>query len=274
MEIEGWSQTLTAGPLLLIAAAAIAVLLVLIITFRVHAFLALIIISALTAFATGIPTSQVVPVLLYGFGNTLASVALLVGLGAMLGRLLETSGGAQVLADRLIRAFGEKRAPLALGVASLLFGFPIFFDAGLVVMLPVVFSVARRLGGSVLTYALPAVGAFSVMHVFLPPHPGPVTAATFFEANVGLVLLVGQQALHPPRGQGLLVHAGSDRPVGGQEPRAPRAALGHDRGRLAHDRQHGHLTGRRLDLGRVVVRRVARHDDERHPQQPPGEVSL
>ena len=191
MEIEGWSQTLTAGPLLLIAAAAIAVLLVLIIKFRVHAFLALIIISALTAFATGIPTSQVVPVLLYGFGNTLASVALLVGLGAMLGRLLETSGGAQVLADRLIRAFGEKRAPLALGVASLLFGFPIFFDAGLVVMLPVVFSVARRLGGSVLTYALPAVGAFSVMHVFLPPHPGPVTAATFFEANVGYIVLVG-----------------------------------------------------------------------------------
>ena len=191
MEIEGWSQTLTAGPLLLIATAAIAVLLVLIIKFRVHAFLALIIISALTAFATGIPTSQVVPVLLYGFGNTLASVALLVGLGAMLGRLLETSGGAQVLADRLIRAFGEKRAPLALGVASLLFGFPIFFDAGLVVMLPVVFSVARRLGGSVLTYALPAVGAFSVMHVFLPPHPGPVTAATFFEANVGYIILVG-----------------------------------------------------------------------------------
>lgn len=191
MEIEGWSQTLTAGPLLLIAAAAIAVLLVLIIKLRVHAFLALIIISALTAFATGIPTGEVVPVLLFGFGNTLASVALLVGLGAMLGRLLETSGGAQVLADKLIGILGEKRAPFALGVASLLFGFPIFFDAGLVVMLPVVFSVARRLGGSVLTYALPAVGAFSVMHVFLPPHPGPVTAATFFEANVGYIILVG-----------------------------------------------------------------------------------
>lgn len=191
MEIEGWSQTLTAGPLLLIAVAAIAALLVLIIKLRVHAFLALIIISALTAFATGIPTGKVVPVLLSGFGTTLASVALLVGLGAMLGRLLETSGGAQALADRLIRVFGEKRAPLALGVASLLFGFPIFFDAGLVVMLPVVFSVAHRLGGGILRYALPAVGAFSVMHVFVPPHPGPVTAATFFEANVGYVLLVG-----------------------------------------------------------------------------------
>lgn len=190
-QLEGWEQTLTAGPLLGIAAAAIAVLLVLIIKFKVHAFLALIVISGLTAVATGIPMNAVVPVLTSGFGNTLASVALLVGLGAMLGRLLETSGGAQVLADKLIGVFGEKRAPLALGIASLLFGFPIFFDAGLVVMLPVVFSVARRLGGSVLLYALPAVGAFSAMHIFLPPHPGPVAASAFFEANVGVVLLLG-----------------------------------------------------------------------------------
>ncbi|NHU85644.1 GntP family permease [Kocuria sp. JC486] len=190
-QLEGWEQTLTAGPLLAIAAAAIVVLLVLIIKFKVHAFLALIVISGLTAVAAGIPMDAVVPVLTNGFGTTLASVALLVGLGAMLGRLLETSGGAQVLADKLISVFGEKRAPLALGIASLLFGFPIFFDAGLVVMLPVVFSVARRLGGSVLRYALPAVGAFSVMHIFLPPHPGPVAASAFFEANVGIVLLLG-----------------------------------------------------------------------------------
>lgn len=196
-ELEGWEQTLTAGPLLLIAAAAIAALLVLIIKLKMHAFVALIVISFLTAVAAGIPFGAVVPVMLDGFGGTLASVALLVGLGAMLGRLLETSGGAQVLAEKLISIFGEKRAPLALGVASLLFGFPIFFDAGLVVMLPVVFAVARRLGGSVLLYALPSVGAFSVMHVFLPPHPGPVTASTFFEANVGLVLLVGLMAALP-----------------------------------------------------------------------------
>ncbi len=111
------------------------------------------------------------------FGSTLGTVALLVGLGAMLGRLVETSGGAKTLADTLIRIFGEKRAPFALGVASLIFGFPIFFDAGLVVMLPIVFSVARRLGGGVLRYGLPAAGAFSVMHIFVPPHPGPVAAS-------------------------------------------------------------------------------------------------
>ncbi|WP_102158745.1 GntP family permease [Zhihengliuella halotolerans] len=191
MTIEGWTQTLGAGPLLGIAAAAILVLLFLIIKLRVHAFVALILVSLLTAFATGIPAGDVVSTLTQGFGSTLAAVALLVGLGAMLGRLVEISGGAKVLADTLIGRFGEKHAPFALGVASLLFGFPIFFDAGLVVMLPVVFAVARRLGGSVLLYGLPAAGAFSVMHVFVPPHPGPVAAATFFEANVGYVLLIG-----------------------------------------------------------------------------------
>ncbi|WP_026532694.1 GntP family permease [Arthrobacter sp. H41] len=197
MTIEGWTQSLSAGPLLLIAAAAILVLLFLIIKLRIHAFVSLILVSLATAFATGIPTDQIVTVLLGGFGSTLAAVALLVGLGAMLGRLVETSGGARVLADYLIRVFGEKRAPFALGVASLIFGFPIFFDAGLVVMLPVVFSVARRLGGGVLLYGLPAAGAFSVMHIFVPPHPGPVAASEFFGANVGLVIMVGLVAAIP-----------------------------------------------------------------------------
>ncbi|GAA1366389.1 GntP family permease [Arthrobacter rhombi] len=191
MTIENWTQTLGAGPLLGIAAVAIVVLLLLIIKLRIHAFVALILVSLLTAFATGIPAGSVVKVLTDGFGSTLASVALLVGLGAMLGRIVETSGGAKVLADYLIHVFGEKRAPFALGVASLIFGFPIFFDAGLVVMLPVVFAVGRRLGGGVLLYGLPAAGAFSVMHVFVPPHPGPVAASQFFDANVGYVLLIG-----------------------------------------------------------------------------------
>ncbi|MEJ5887328.1 GntP family permease, partial [Pseudokineococcus marinus] len=189
--IDDWTQTLTAGPLLAIAAAAIAVLLVLIIVFRVHAFLALILVSLVTAFATGIPPQFLISSLTAAFGSTLASVALLVGLGAMLGRLVEVSGGAQSLADSLIGRFGEQRAPLALGITSLVFGFPIFFDAGLVVLLPIVFTVARRLGGGVLRYALPAAGAFSAMHVLVPPHPGPVAATALIGANVGLVLLIG-----------------------------------------------------------------------------------
>ncbi|MBD7917187.1 GntP family permease [Cellulomonas sp. Sa3CUA2] len=191
MPPEDWEQTLGAGPLLGIAAAAITLLLFLIIRLRLHAFLALILVSVLTAFATGVPAGSVVDVITSGFGTTLGSVALLVGLGAMLGRMVETSGGASVMAETLVRRFGEKRAPLALGVASLIFGFPIFFDAGLVVMLPIVFAVARRLGGSVLTFGLPAAGAFSVMHVFVPPHPGPVAASELLGADPGLVILLG-----------------------------------------------------------------------------------
>ncbi|MFJ6416422.1 GntP family permease [Paeniglutamicibacter sp. NPDC091659] len=183
--------TLGAPALLAIAAGAILLLLLLIIKWRIHAFVALVVISLLTAVATGIPVGSIVPTLTGGFGGTLASVALLVGLGAMLGRMLETSGGAEILTNALISKFGEKRAPLALSVASLLFGFPIFFDAGLVVMLPIIFTVARRLGGSFLGYAFPAATAFSVMHIFVPPHPGPVAASGLLEANVGLVLLLG-----------------------------------------------------------------------------------
>ncbi|SFO69833.1 gluconate:H+ symporter, GntP family [Geodermatophilus dictyosporus] len=182
---------LGAGPLLLIAAAAVGVLLFLIMKLKLHAFLALILVSLLVALATRIPLEDVVTTLTEGFGGTLANVALLVGLGAMLGRLLEHSGGAQVLADSLIGRFGEKRAPLALGVAALLFGFPIFFDAGLVVFLPIVFTVARRLGGSLLLYGLPTAGAFAVMHAFVPPHPGPVAAAELIGADIGLVLVFG-----------------------------------------------------------------------------------
>ena len=188
---EAVEPAYSAGVLLLVAAAAVGVLLFLIMKLRLHAFVALVLVSLLTAVLTRIPFADVVPTLLDGFGGTLANVALLVGLGAMIGRLLEVSGGAQVLADTLISRFGEQRAPLALGVASLLFGFPIFFDAGLVVMLPIIFSVARKFGGSVLVYALPSAGAFAVMHAFVPPHPGPVAAGEILGADIGLLVLVG-----------------------------------------------------------------------------------
>lgn len=186
-----FEQTLSAGTLISIAVGAVALLLLLIIKFRVHAFVALILVSFLTALVTGIPMANIMNTLTNAFGSTLGGVALLVGLGAMLGRLLEVSGGAQALADDLVRRFGEQRAPMALGIASLFFGFPIFFDAGLVVMLPVMFTVARRLGGSLLLYGIPVASAFSCMHVFVPPHPGPVAASELLGADVGLLVIVG-----------------------------------------------------------------------------------
>lgn len=184
------SFELSTGPLLAIAVAAIAVLLVLIIRFKLHAFFALIIVSILTALAAGIAVDEVVGVVIDGFGGTVGSVALLVGFGAVLGRLVEVSGGAQVLADKMLSVFGEKRAPLALGVASMAYAFPIFLDAGFIVMLPIIYTVARRLQGGFMLYVLPAIGAFLMMHALTPPHPGPTAAATVMGADVGLVLLL------------------------------------------------------------------------------------
>ncbi len=177
--------------LLLIAAAAVALLLVLIMVVKLHAFVSLVLVSVGTAIAVGFDFAEIPDVLFFGFADTLGSVALLVAFGVMLGRLLEITGGAQVLADTLIGRFGEKRAPFALGVAALLFGFPIFFDAGLVVFLPIILTVARRFGGSLLYYALPAAGAFAAMHAIVPPHPGPVAAAQQLGADIGLTLLLG-----------------------------------------------------------------------------------
>lgn len=177
--------------LLLTGLSMVLLLMGLIIVVRIHALIALIAVSFITALITGIDALDVLPVMMQGFGSTLAAVALLVGLGGMIGKVLESSGGADVLAQRMISLCGLQRAPLALGITSLLFGFPIFFDAGLIVMMPILLSVAKRLQQSTLLTVLPAAGAFAVMHAFVPPHPGPVAAADLLGANIGLLLVVG-----------------------------------------------------------------------------------
>jgi GntP family gluconate:H+ symporter len=179
-----------AALLIVIAVVAIAVLLLLIIKVRLHAFFSLIVVSVLTGLAAGISMGDVVSVVIAGFSNTVGTVALLVGFGAVLGRLVEMTGGAQTLAEKMLERFGEKRAPLALAVASLFYAFPIFLDAGFIVMLPIIYTVARRLGGSFMLYVLPSIGAFLMMHALTPPHPGPTAAATVMGADVGMVVLV------------------------------------------------------------------------------------
>ena len=179
-----------AALLVVIALVAIAVLLVLIVKVRLHAFFALIVVSVLTGLAAGISMGDVVSVVIDGFSTTVGAVALLVGFGAVLGRLVEMTGGAQTLADKMLDRFGEKKAPLALAVASLFYAFPIFLDAGFIVMLPIIYTVARRLGGSFMLYVLPSIGAFLMMHALTPPHPGPTAAATVMGADVGMVVIV------------------------------------------------------------------------------------
>ena len=177
--------------LLSVATAGIAVLLWLIIRIRLDPFVSLLLVSAGVALSAGISLAEIVPDMESGIGKVLAHVAPIVGLGAMLGKMLEVSGGAQRIADNLLKLFGEHRAPLALGLTGLIFGIPVFFDVGVIVLAPVVYAAAKRGGKGMLFYALPLAGGLAIVHGLLPPHPGPVAAAGLLHADMGLIIVFG-----------------------------------------------------------------------------------
>ncbi|MFI5980091.1 GntP family permease [Streptomyces sp. NPDC051555] len=193
-----WLQHETAG-LLVLSAISIAFLLLLIIKFKLEPFISLVVTGLLLALAAGLPVNTIVGSALSskesliegGFGGILGHIALIVGLGSLLGSLLEASGGAEVLTQRLLRAFGEKRAGLAMGLTGLIFGIPVFFDIGIFVLAPLVYVVAKRSGKSMLLYALPLLAGLSMTHAFLPPHPGPVALAGFLGIDLGWLIVMG-----------------------------------------------------------------------------------
>jgi GntP family gluconate:H+ symporter len=199
-----WLQTSTGG-LLTLAAISIAVLLFLIIRFKVEPFIALIVVGLLTALAAGLPVGTIVgtaqkssaSLLETGFGGILGHITAIIGLGTLLGSILEKSGGAQVLTGALLRAFGEKRAPLAMGVSGLVFGIPVFFDIGIFVLAPLVYVAAKQGGKSLVLYALPLLAGLSITHAFLPPHPGPVAAAGLLHVELGWIILMGAACAIP-----------------------------------------------------------------------------
>lgn len=180
-----------AAELLIIAIIAVAILLVLVITLEVPAFLALLLVSMGTGLATGIPLTNVVPVMIAGMGKVLGSVAIVVGLGSMLGRLIEVSGGADNLARRFTEALGPERVIAALTAAAFILGIPVFFDVAFIIVAPIVFAFAKVAGINPVKVALPVGAVLLTVHVALPPHPGPVAAAALLSADVGLVTLVG-----------------------------------------------------------------------------------
>ncbi|GAA1527147.1 gluconate:H+ symporter [Streptomyces albidochromogenes] len=189
----------TAG-LLTVAALGIALLLLLIIKVRLQPFVALLAVSIAVGLGAGLSVTElfgtvqksaVVSVIESGMGGILGHVAIIIGLGTMLGAILEVSGGAEVLSSRLLGLFGEKRAPLAMGLTGLIFGIPVFFDVGIFVLAPIVYAAAKRSGKSILLYAMPLLAGLSMTHAFLPPHPGPVAAAGLFHVSLGWVILMG-----------------------------------------------------------------------------------
>ncbi|EIA5726121.1 gluconate permease [Staphylococcus pseudintermedius] len=176
---------------LLSVAIAIIVLLILIMKLQLNTFVALVITAMVTGILLGMPFDKIVATIETGMGGTLGHIALIFGLGAMLGKLLTDGGGATQIADTLIAKLGKKYVQWAMVIASFIIGIALFFEVGLVLLIPLVFTIAKRMNVSQLKIGMPMVTALSVTHGFLPPHPGPVVIAKELGANIGEVLLYG-----------------------------------------------------------------------------------
>ncbi|GAA5161506.1 gluconate:H+ symporter [Pseudonocardia eucalypti] len=169
----------------------IAIIVVLITRLKIHPFLALTLGSLAVALIAGLPIATAVESFSSGFGSTAAGVGTLIALGAMFGKLLADSGGADQIVDTIVGHAGPRTLPWAMAAVGALIGLPMFFEIGLVLLIPVIFLVARRSGLSLIRVGVPALAGLSVMHGLVPPHPGPLVAITALNANLGITLLFG-----------------------------------------------------------------------------------
>ena len=177
--------------LVIAAVLGLILLLVLIIKFKVQAMISILVGAITIGLLAGMPLADIIDSVNQGIGNTLKGIALLVGLGSMFGAILEESGGAQTLAVTMVRKFGDEKAAWALGITGLVIAMPVFFDAGLIILIPLAFSLAKRTGRSSLYYVIPLLAGLAVGHAFIPPTPGPVLVATMLGVDLGWVILVG-----------------------------------------------------------------------------------
>jgi GntP family gluconate:H+ symporter len=177
--------------LLIFAVVAIAALILLITRYKVYPFLVLILVSLLLGLAVGMPMDQIVKSFEAGNGNTLGHIAIVVGLGTMLGKMMAESGGAERIATTLIDWFGEKNIHWAMMFVAVIVGLPVFFEVGFVLLIPIAFNVARRTGKSLLLVGLPMVAGLSVVHGLIPPHPAALLAVQAYHADIGKTIAYG-----------------------------------------------------------------------------------
>jgi len=194
--------------LLLLTFAAIAFLLFLILVVKLHAFLALVLTSMSLGLAAGMPPAAVLKSIQNGFGEALGFIAIVLGLGAMIGGYLEHSGGGRALADWLLSRFGRERAAWAMLFAALLVGLPIFFEVGFIILVPLVWNLARESKRSLLFFGLPMAAALTVTHALVPPHPAPAAAAQLLGANLGRAILYGAALSVPMAIAGGILYGG------------------------------------------------------------------
>ncbi|TFC84157.1 GntP family permease [Cryobacterium sp. TMT3-29-2] len=177
--------------LIIAALVGVAVIILLITWLKVHPFLALSIGAVGVGVGAGLAPAAAVTSFSTGFGSTMAGVGILVGFGAMFGKLLADSGGADRIVDSLVTRSSARTLPWTMALIGGLIGLPMFFEVGLVLLIPVIILVARRSGLSLIRIAIPALAGLSVMHGLVPPHPGPLVAVTTLDANLGLTLAIG-----------------------------------------------------------------------------------
>ncbi|WP_190212629.1 GntP family permease [Kitasatospora indigofera] len=184
-------HTSSDGRLLLAVLLSIGAIVLLITKLKLHPFLALTIGSGLLAVVAGAPFDKLLTSFSTGFGATVAGVGLLIGLGAMLGKLLADSGGANIIADTVLARTGRKALPWAMALIAAVLGLPLFFEVGVVLLIPIVLLVARRGNLPLMRVGIPALAGLSVLHGLVPPHPGPLVAVDALKADLGVTLALG-----------------------------------------------------------------------------------
>lgn len=177
--------------LLVAIGAGIAVLLILILKFRIQAFISLLIASIVVGIIAGMEPYAIIETIQQGMGSTLGFVAVVVGLGAMFGAILEHSGGAEAVAGFLLKRFKEKGTSWALMITGFLIAIPVFFDVAFIILVPMIYSIQRKSGKSLLLYGIPLLAGLAITHAFIPPTPGPVAVADILGADLGWVIVFG-----------------------------------------------------------------------------------
>jgi GntP family gluconate:H+ symporter len=177
--------------LIVAAIAGVAIIVVLITQLKVHPFLALALGCGVLGAVAGMSLDKLITSFSKGLGDTVASVGVLIALGSMLGKLLADSGGADQIVDTILARSGARMLPWAMTLIAILIGMPMFFEIGLVLLVPVVLLVAERSGRPLMLVGIPALAGLSVLHGLVPPHPGPLVAVSTVNADLGVTLALG-----------------------------------------------------------------------------------
>ncbi|EJM97303.1 GntP family permease [Herbaspirillum sp. YR522] len=182
-------EAVQGSALLIYALVAVIALIVLIAKFKLNPFIVLIVVSLVLGLAVGMPMGNIVKAFETGVGGALGHIALVVGLGTMLGKMMAESGGAERIANTMIKAFGEKNVHWAMMTVAFIVGLPVFFEVGFVLLVPIAFNIAKRTGTNMVLVGIPMVAGLSVVHGLIPPHPAALLAVTAYNADIGHTIM-------------------------------------------------------------------------------------